>query len=57
MLKIKKNKKNARTLVKDGEADFIQDHHSMYWDRWDKILPSRRLMGLLAPRSKVSERL
>lgn len=47
-------KKNSRTLVKDGKADFIPDHHSMHGDRGDRILLLRKQTGLLATRSMAS---
>ena len=49
-----KKKKNSRTLVKDGKADFIPDHHSMRGDRGDRILLLRKQTGLLATRSMAS---
>lgn len=49
-----KKKKNSRTLVEDGKADFIQDHHSVHGDHGDGILLLRKQAGLLTTGSRAS---
>lgn len=35
--------KNSLSLIKDGKADFIWDHHSSYWGHYSEIFCVREI--------------